>query len=218
MPRGVSLRIDQLHNREMGFYSDHIQPILIDRVMQNEVMADYRPRLPRLARGRVLDIGSGSGLNIPHYGAEVKHLFGLEPSTKLNDRARTRAGRAPFPVEFIEAGAEDIPLEKDSVDTIVSTWTLCSIPEIELALQEMRRVLKPGGLFLFMEHGIAADAPVVRLQKMMAPLFRALAGCNPDRQIDRLVEDAGFVINRLELGYLDGPRFLAYHYIGEARP
>ncbi len=112
----------------MGFYSRHILPVMIDRGMQNSTMLEHRPRITQQARGRVLDIGSGSGLNIPHYDAGIEHLFELEPSTKLIERARELAQDAAFPVDFIETGAEDIPLESNSIDTVVSTWTLCSIP------------------------------------------------------------------------------------------
>jgi len=202
----------------MGFYARHILPVLIDRGMRNKAMTEHRPHIPSRATGRVLEIGIGSGLNIPYYPEAIEHLFGLEPSGKLLDLAGEAAEQAAFPVEFIESGAEQIPLDNQSIDTVVSTWTLCSIPEIESALAEVRRVLKPGGRFLFIEHGLAPDPPVVRWQKRLAPVFRTLAGCNPDRPMDRLISDAGFSFERINREYLDGPKFLAFHYQGEARP
>jgi SAM-dependent methyltransferase len=124
----------------------------------------------------------------------------------------------PFPVTLIGAGAESIPLESGSIDTVVSTWSLCSIPGVETALQEMRRTLKPGGRLIFMEHGRAPEADVARLQDRLAPVFRLLAGCNPNRPIGDLIAGAGFRITGMEAGYLEGPRFVAYHFVGEARP
>lgn len=202
----------------MGIYSRHILPVLIDRGMRNKAMTEHRPHIPSLATGRVLEVGIGSGLNIPHYTDAIDHLFGLEPSSKLIELAGREAVQVSFPVDFIESGAEDIPLDKQSIDTVVSTWTLCSIPDIEAALAEIRRVLKPDGRFLFIEHGLAPDPPVVRWQKRLAPVFRTLAGCNPDRPMDELIGAAGFSLERMQREYLDGPKFLAYHYQGEARP
>jgi ubiquinone/menaquinone biosynthesis C-methylase UbiE len=202
----------------MGFYQRHVLPWLIDRGMRNSAMTKLRPRIPPLATGRVLEVGVGAGLNFPYYGRTVRHLFGLEPADPLRDAAAAAAESVPFPVTLIGAGAEAIPLESASVDTIVTTWTLCSIAGLEAALCEMRRVLKPQGRLLFMEHGAAPDPEVARTQQRLAPLLRAVAGCNPDREIDRLIEGAGFAFNTIERGYLEGPRFLAYHYVGAATP
>ena len=123
-----------------------------------------------------------------------------------------------FPVTLLASGAEAIPLESESVDTVVSTWTLCSIPQIEAALLEMRRVLRPGGRLLFMEHGQAPDPDVARLQDRLTPAFRVMAGCNLNRPIERLITQAGFQFSELERSYLEGPRFIAFHYIGQATP
>jgi ubiquinone/menaquinone biosynthesis C-methylase UbiE len=200
----------------MRFYQQRILPWLIDRGMRNKAMVKYRPRVPPQAAGRVLEVGMGAGLNLPYYTSRVQHLFGLEPADYLRDAAAEVADCVPYPVTLLACGAENIPLERASIDTVVSTWTMCSIPNIQAALLEMRRVLKPGGRLLFMEHGQAPDAEVARLQDRMAPAFRLLAGCNPNRPIDRLVTDAGFRFTELERAYLDGPRFIAFHYIGEA--
>lgn len=202
----------------MHFYQRRILPWLIDRGMRNRVMTKYRPRVPPQAEGRVLEVGLGAGLNLPFYTTRVEHLFGLEPADYLRDSAAEVADSVPYPVTLLACGAENIPLERASIDTVVSTWTMCSIPDIQAALLEMRRVLKPGGRLLFMEHGQAPDAEVVRLQDRLAPALRLLAGCNPNRPIERLIADAGFRMTGLERAYLDGPRFIAYHYIGAATP
>ena len=202
----------------MGFYEQRILPKLIARGMENKVMEKHRPRMPPLARGRVLEVGIGSGLNIPHYTEAVDQLFGLEPLGELLDKAAPRAAVAGFPVDLIPGVAENIPLEDNCVDTVVSTWTLCSIPDIETALTEMRRVLKPSGRLLFLEHGRAPDAGVARWQDRLAPLFRVLAGCNPNRQMDQLIQAAGFGFADIERTYFDGPRFISYHFIGQAAP
>lgn len=203
----------------MGWYAKYAMPYIIGKGMDNKAIREHRPKVPPLATGRVLEVGVGSGLNIPYYKPEaIDHLFGLEPSPELVEQARERAEAASFPVEFITAGAEAIPLEANSVDTVVSTWTLCSIPDIEISLQEMRRVLKPGGRLMFIEHGRAPDAGVAKWQDRLAPLFRGLAGCNPNRQIDALIGEAGFEFADLSKDYFDGPRFISYHYVGQATP
>jgi len=202
----------------VGLYARRLLPWLIDRGMRNPVMTRLRPRMPALASGRVLEVGMGSGLNLPHYTRDVTHLFALEPADTLRERAAELAENASFPMTLIGTGAECIPLESGSVDTVVSTWTLCSITQVDSALREIRRVLRPGGRLLFMEHGKAPDAEVARTQDRLAPLLRALAGCNPNRPIDRLIEAAGFRLVDVERSYLEGPRFLAYHFVGEARP
>jgi ubiquinone/menaquinone biosynthesis C-methylase UbiE len=184
--------------------------------MRNKVMARYRPRIPGLATGRVLEIGIGSGLNFPHYSRNVTHLFGLEPSALLREQAADAALAAPFPVELLAAGAESIPLESRSIDSVVSTWTLCSIPDLEGALTEIHRVLRPDGRLLFFEHGRAPDAAVSRWQDRLSPVFRGLAGCNPNRQIDTAITAAGFRMAEIERRYLEGPRFIAWHFIGQA--
>ncbi|MEQ1801602.1 MAG: class I SAM-dependent methyltransferase [Gammaproteobacteria bacterium] len=200
----------------MSFYADRIMPRLIAAGMQNKAMNRYRPRIPPLATGRVLEVGIGSGLNLPYYTREVTRIFGLEPSRLLREQAEAAASSAPCPVELLSAGAESIPLESGSVDTVVSTWTLCSIPDLGAALAEMRRVLRPGGKLLFLEHGRAPDPAVSRWQDRLAPVFRGLAGCNPNRQIDTSIMEAGFRMLEIERAYLDGPRFISWHFIGQA--
>jgi ubiquinone/menaquinone biosynthesis C-methylase UbiE len=202
----------------MAFWSDSVLPRIIDRGMRNEFMAQHRDRGAPLAYGRVLEIGLGSGLNIPLYSSEVEHLFGLEPSAVLCDKAGELADAAPFSVELLQASAESIPLDNGAVDTVVSSWTLCSIPDIEIALQEIRRVLRPGGKFIFIEHGRAPDANVSRWQDRLEPLSAPLLGCRLNRAMDELLEGSGFNILSMDKGYMDGPKILSFHYIGQASP
>ena len=202
----------------MAFYENHILPRIIDRGMRNDFMAEHRDQAAPLATGRVLEIGMGSGLNIPFYSSQVEHFFGLEPSAHLRDKAQPLADDAAFPAEFVDAGAEDIPLETDSIDTVVSSWTVCSIPDVEQALVEVRRVLRPDGRFIFIEHGRSPDQSVSKWQDRLLPVFRPLAGCSLNRAIDELIEAAGFKFVELEKDYFDGPRILSYHYVGQARP
>jgi len=202
----------------MGFYSERIMPRLIAAGMRNKTMMSYRSHIPALASGTVLELGIGSGLNFPYYTGNVTRLYGLEPSALLRAEAADAAREASFPVELLAAGAERIPLESGSVDTVVSTWTLCSIPDLPAALAEARRVLRPGGQLLFFEHGRAPDTAVSRWQDRLAPVFRGLAGCNPNRQIDADIIAAGFRMLELERSYLEGPRFISWHFVGQASP
>jgi ubiquinone/menaquinone biosynthesis C-methylase UbiE len=202
----------------MSFYASRVLPWLIDRGMRNSTMTRYRPRMPAQASGRVLELGVGAGLNLPYYTAAVSHLFALEPADALRDKAAGLADAMPFPVTLLGGGAESIPLDSASLDAVVSTWTLCSIPDLPAALGEVRRVLKPGGRLLFLEHGRSPDADVARQQDRFAPALLCLAGCNPNRAIDEAITGAGFHISTIERTYIEGPRFLAYHFIGAAEP
>lgn len=202
----------------MGFYQRFILPRLIDLAMGNHLVARYRQQAVPAARGRVLEIGIGSGLNLPFYGPEVTQLFGLDPSPRLLEMADGRIDGAPFPVELVQGEAEEIPMESRSVDTLVSTWSLCSIAGIDQALSEMRRVLKPDGRLIFVEHGLAPDAGIRRWQHRLNPLWgRVGGGCHLNRPIDRLIENAGFEMETLGCEYAKGPKFLTYFYRGIAR-
>jgi ubiquinone/menaquinone biosynthesis C-methylase UbiE len=179
----------------------------------------YRERVLSAAEGRVLEIGIGSGLNLPFYPARVSEIVGLEPVPRLAAMARRASGHSPFPVVFVEGSAEAIPLDDSSVDTVVTTWTLCSVPEVERALGEMRRVLKPSGRLLFAEHGQAPEARVRKWQDRLTPAWKYVSGgCHLNRPIGALIENAGFDIEVLETGYMQGPRPMAFIYEGRARP
>lgn len=203
----------------MSYWQDQILPAMIDRGMRNDVMAEQRHRAAPDATGRVLEIGMGSGLNLPLYSPEnVSHIFGLEPSAALREKASEMLDSTTIPVEFLAAGAESIPLESRSVDTVVSSWTLCSIPDVEAGLQEIRRVLKTDGRFIFLEHGRAPDASVAAWQRRLRGISRPLLGCDLSYPMDQLILEAGFEFPQLETGYLKGPRLISYHYIGQAKP
>ena len=199
-----------------GFYTDHVLPHLLNLAMRHQELAAYRQRIVPAAQGRVLEIGIGSGLNLPFYGAGVETVIGLDPSSPLLTMAQTRAKAAP--VSMLQGTAEAIPLETASVDTVVTTWTLCSIPNVAAALADMRRVLKPGGALLFVEHGKAPDTAVARWQNRLTPLWKPIAGgCHLNRKIDTLIREAGFVVKDLRTGYMRGPRPFTFMYEGRAR-
>ncbi len=203
----------------MGFYDRYVLPRLIHLSMRNKEAARHRRRVVPAARGRVLEIGIGSGLNLPFYAAEVTAVHGLDPSGELLSMARKAAGGVPFALEFVEGSAEAIPFDAASFDSVLTTWTLCSIPDASAALGEMRRVLKPGGALIFMEHGRSPERRVEAWQRRLTPLWtRVAGGCHLDRPIDALIRDAGFAIDRLETGYMvKGPRLMTYSYEGRAQ-
>jgi ubiquinone/menaquinone biosynthesis C-methylase UbiE len=203
----------------MGFYQNQIVPILTDLGMRQRNLAAYRSRVVPPADGRVLEIGVGSGLNLPFYSPNVRYLIGLDPSPKLLSMARRNSSPNSIPIELIEGSAEAIPLEKGSVDTVVTTWTLCSIPNAEHALLEMRRVLKPAGRLLFVEHGRAPQPNVCWWQDRLTPIWKRLGGgCHLNRAIKILIEDAGFQFDRIDTGYMRGPKPMTFMYEGSAQP
>ena len=202
----------------MGFYQQRILPRLIHFGMRQKQLAPLREQLVAGARGRVLEIGIGSGLNLPFYPRDIEMLLGLDPSRELLQIAKRHSVWAHFPVELSEGRAEDIPLDAAAVDHVVMSWTLCSVADPVRALAEVRRVLRPGGNLLFVEHGRAPEARVARWQARLTPVWRRLAGgCQLNRSIDQLIERAGLRLVELETGYLiDGPRFATFHYRGRA--
>jgi ubiquinone/menaquinone biosynthesis C-methylase UbiE len=203
----------------MGFYSDIILPRLCDLAMRNKQLLPFRERVIGAAEGRVLEIGVGSGMNLPFYRPPVRELVALEPASKLVTMARSASRATSLPVSFLEASAEAIPLDDHCVDTIVTTWTLCSIPQAATALAEMRRVLRPPGKLLFVEHGLAPDAGVRWWQDRLTPAWRCFCGgCHLNRPIRSMIEGAGFRIDRIETGYIPGPKPMTFMYEGSARP
>lgn len=203
----------------MGFYQDRILPHLVNLSMRNRRLLPYRERVISSAEGRVLEIGIGSGLNLPFYPPRMTELLGLEPAPRLIAMARRAASRSTLTVKFIEGSAEAIPLGDESVETVVTTWTLCTIPEAMDALTEMRRVLRPSGQLLFVEHGLAPDARVRKWQDLLTPAWKRIGGgCHLNRPIRDLIERAGYRIERLETGYMKGPKPMTFMYEGRARP
>jgi ubiquinone/menaquinone biosynthesis C-methylase UbiE len=202
----------------MGFYSDIILPRLCDLAMRNRHLSPFRERVIGAAEGRVLEIGTGSGLNLPFYRAGVREVLGLEPAPRLITMARHMAETSRVPVSFIEGSAEAIPLDGHDIDTVVTTWTLCTIPQAAIALAEMRRVLKPDGRLLFVEHGLSPDAGVRNWQNLLTPAWRRISGgCHLNRPIKAMIESAGFRLDRLETGYIPGLKPMTFLYEGSAR-
>jgi ubiquinone/menaquinone biosynthesis C-methylase UbiE len=202
----------------VGLYARFILPRLIDLAMRGKAVHGRRSALIPMARGTVLEVGIGSGLNLPYYSPAVERVYGIDPSAELLAMAQEKAPRLAFPVQLVCQSAERLPLSDASVDTIVTTWTLCSIPEPVSALREMNRVLKPGGALLFVEHGFSPDPGVSAWQQRLTPMWSKIAGgCHLDRRIDALIRSAGFDIVHLQTAYLQAPRPFTYTYEGLAR-
>jgi ubiquinone/menaquinone biosynthesis C-methylase UbiE len=203
----------------MSFYQRHILPHLLHRSMRQEVLAPFRRRVIAAAEGRVLEVGIGSGLNLPLYTATVQSVIGLDPSPEMLRMAHARIATASVPIELLEGSAETIPLDACSIDTAVMTWTLCTIPDARRALAELRRVLKPRGALLFVEHGRAPEPSVARWQDRLDPLWwRVNGGCHLNRKIDDLISSNGFRIDALANARLPGPRTHTFLYEGRAQP
>jgi ubiquinone/menaquinone biosynthesis C-methylase UbiE len=201
----------------VNLYNRFILPRLIDLAMRQRPIGEYRRRVIPAASGRVLEIGVGSGRNLPLYPPGVSEVVGIDPSQELLGQALQRAAEAVVPVNLRRGAATALDVDNASIDTVVMTWTLCSIDDPLTALREMRRVLKPGGRLLFVEHGLSADARVASWQHRLTPLWRRLAGgCHLDRPIAELVQTAGFELPQLETGYAPGPRPMTYMYEGRA--
>ena len=198
-------------------YKDWIVPALVDWSMRSKRLMPLRSRVVSAAEGRVLEIGIGSGLNLPFYSAQARQIFGLDPSPALLTRARGRVLPTQPLVQFLGGSAEQIPLDACSVDSAVMTWVGCSIPDIARALDEIRRVLRPGGRLLFVEHGRAPQQKIARWQDRLDPLWvRIAGGCHINRSPDVLLRQAGLRIDRLETGYIPGPKITTFLYEGLA--
>jgi ubiquinone/menaquinone biosynthesis C-methylase UbiE len=192
----------------VGLYAKYVLPRIIDVAMRNEETSRLRGAWIPLARGEVLEVGIGSGLNLPFYSSDVQRVYGVDPSIELQQMARKRAITQPIEVEFLSQSAEEqLPLANASIDSVVMTWTLCSIPNAPQALQQMKRVLKANGCLIFLEHGRASDPGVAAWQERITPLWRrTCGGCHLDRKVDDLITAAGFRITELKTSYLPGPR------------
>lgn len=202
----------------MNLYDKHVLPNLVHFACSLQPAMRQRQKIIPHAKGRVLEVGLGSGLNLPYYDAsKVSKVWGLDPSPKMIQMAETRARSVNFEVEFINFPGEDIPLETNSVDTVVVTYTLCTIVDVDRALQEMLRVLRPDGELVFCEHGIAPDVSVRRLQKCINPLWKRIGGgCHLNREIPKFIEQNGFMIKEMEARYIPGWRPASYNYWGTA--
>lgn len=203
----------------MGFYQDRILPHVLNLSMNTAAVKDERQRCLKGVKGTVLEIGFGTGHNLPYYPREVTKVTGVDPSAKSLELAQKRIAASPFPVEIIGLAAETIPVGDASFDSIVTTFTLCTIPGVKNALLEMRRALRPGGRLYFVEHGLAEDPTVVRWQtRLNSTQQTVFGGCNLNRPIAALIEQAGFEMEQIEVGYLKGaPKFAGFVYRGIAK-
>lgn len=204
--------------KTVGFYAKHILPHVIDLAMRNPAATRLRAEWIPKAAGDVLEVGIGSGLNLPFYTDRVRRVYGLDPSSELQHMARERAGKLPLQVEFVSQPAErPIPLPTESIDTVVLTWTLCSVDDPGLALDEIRRVMKKGGRLVFIEHGCAPDLGVRNWQDRITPLWKRLAGgCHLNRQVRTILARNRYECVECQEGYLPGPRPLMFTYRGVA--
>jgi len=203
----------------VGLYDRHILPWLLDTAMSAKPITYQRRKVVPRAEGRVLEIGFGAGHNLPFYDPKkVERLWALEPSAEMRARAAERVAASPIPLEFLDLPGEQIPLDADAADTILITYTMCTIPDVRKALGEMRRVLKPTGRMIFCEHGEAPDDSVQRWQRRITPVWKAIGGgCHVGRPIPKLIRDAGFRVDDMETMYLPGtPRFAGFNYWGSA--
>lgn len=201
----------------MGLYDRHILPHVIDFAMRQSPIMRQREKVVPLAEGRVLELGIGSGLNLAYYDPQrVRGVWGVDPSAELRGKAAERAAACPVAVELVGLSGGEIQMDDDSFDTVVMTYTLCSIDDKAGALAQMRRVLKPGGRVLFVEHGRAPDAAVARLQGRLNPVWSRLGGgCQLDVAVPDVLTEHGFTA-QVETAYLPGPRFANFNYWGVA--
>jgi len=203
----------------MSFYEDSVLPHLINLGCSSKPTRKQREKIVPLAEGDVLEIGFGSGLNLPFYDPQkVRKIWGLEPSEGMRRKAQPMVDESDLDVEFIDLPGEEIPLEADSVDTVLVTYTLCSIPDAVAALEGMRRALKPGGRLLYCEHGVAPDENVRRWQGRLNPTWsKFTGGCNMNRDIVGLITNSGFEITNDERMYIPGAKMLSYNFWGSAK-
>ena len=201
-----------------SWYERRVLPYLIDFACGMKPLREQRGKVVPLASGRVLEVGIGTGLNLPYYDrARIEKIVGLDPAPEMQRLAHRRISRAGLDVELVGLAAERMPFPDASFDTVLMTYTLCSIPEPVAALREMRRVLKPGAKLVFCEHGAAPDARVRRWQDRLTPLWSKLAGgCRLDRDVPDLLARSGFRCEELHTAYLPGPRPLTYNFRGTA--
>ena len=200
-------------------YERHVLPKVLDACCSTKPINYQRNKIVPYAKGKILEIGIGSGINIPFYDkANVEKIYGLDPSEELNNIAQKKAINYNLKIDFLLNGAEEIPLPSNSMDTILITYTLCTIQDLESSLKEIRRVMKDDAVMLFCEHGIAPDANIIKWQNRVNPLWGKLfGGCNINRNIPEIIQSSGFTLNSLDQMYLPStPKIVGYNYWGKA--
>jgi ubiquinone/menaquinone biosynthesis C-methylase UbiE len=204
----------------LRLYNKYLLPKITNKVCASGPTMKQRAKIVPLASGKVLEVGAGSGLNFAFYDpAQVEQVIALEPSKEMWALAEERRVESPLEIVFLLGGAEAIPLEDNTVDCIVTTYTMCTIPDITAAFSEFRRVLKPNGRLLFCEHGKAPETHVRRWQNRLNPAWKVVGGgCNLNRDIPQLIKDGTFVIDQLETMYIPGPKLASFNYWGVAKP
>ncbi len=201
----------------MSFYVDSILPRCTNLLLGGSEFAKIRSRVASGLSGDVMEVGFGSGLNVPHYPSGVDRVVAVDPATLGRKLAAGRLSASPVPVEFVGLDGASLPLESAAIDHVLVTWTLCTIPAVEDALGEVHRVLRSGGQLHFVEHGLSPDLRLANWQHRLTPLQRRVAGgCHLDRPIDRLIEGAGFALTELDTYQLRGPKPMSYMYEGLA--
>ncbi len=202
----------------MGFYDDQILPRVIDVVLGNKNVGKLRARALTGLHGTVVELGFGSGTNVPYYPDAVERVYAVDPTLVGRKLAAKRIAASAVPVEFVGLDGAVIPLEDGSVDCALTTWTLCTIPDVDAALRELRRVLRPGGSLVFLEHGISDDPDVARRQRRFDPIQQRIAGgCHLARDPVALMKAAGFGIEHVDNFVMAGPKIAGYMYAGTAR-
>ena len=202
-----------------SLYEKYLLPKMLDCCCSTKPINYQRNKVVPHAKGKILEIGIGSGINIPFYKkSQIEKLYGLDPSEELNHMAHKVASQNSLDVEFLLSGAEEIPLPSNSIDTILITYTLCTIPDLNSSMSEMKRVLKDDGNFLFCEHGIAPDQNIIKWQNRINPVWGKLfGGCSINRDIPDIIQSSGFKLNKLNQMYLPGtPKIVGYNYWGHA--
>ena len=201
----------------IGFYEEQILPRFVDVALGGRQFARLRARVAAQLDGEVLEVGFGSGRNVPYYPPSVKRVQAVDPAVVGRNLAARRIAATPVPVEYIGLDGQLLPLEDGTIDHVLTTWTLCTIPDVHAALVEIRRVLRLGGALHFLEHGRSPQRNVARWQDQLTPLQRRIAGgCHLNRPIDQILPDSGLVVNQLDNYYLKGPKVLGYMFEGVA--
>lgn len=204
----------------MGFYNNYILPRLTHWVCSQNEITRVRQEYVPLAKGRILEVGIGSGLNLPYYDPlKVERIWGIDPSSQLIKLAKEQAFKMPFDVEFLERSCEDIPMENNSMDSVLITYTLCSIPNVSKALNELNRVLKPGGELIFCEHGRAPDDIINKWQDRVTSAWTKVSGgCHLNRDISSLIQESRFKIVKYDEQYISPLKLISFNYRGIAVP